>query len=149
MAFFSFLSRKSESARLPFRTDIHCHILPGVDDGSPDVETSVELVKRMRNWGLDRIIATPHITEATFPNTPDVLDPALHELEDALKNAGVDVDLSRASENRIDDFFRAELAAGQITTFPNRYILVENSFIQEPWQLDQFLFDLKFRAITR
>lgn len=111
MAFFSFLSRKSESARLPFRTDIHCHILPGVDDGSPDVETSVELVKRMRNWGLDRIIATPHITEATFPNTPDVLDPALHELEDALKNAGVDVEFSRASENRIDDFFRSELAA--------------------------------------
>lgn len=146
MAFFSFLSRKSEPARLPFRTDIHCHILPGVDDGSPDVETSVELVKRMRNWGLDRIIATPHITEATFPNTPDVLDPALHELEDALKNAGVDVELSRASENRIDDFFRSELAAGQITTFPNRYILVENSFIQEPWQLDQFLFDLKIQG---
>ena len=146
MAFFSFLSRKSEPARLPFRTDIHCHILPGVDDGSPDVETSVELVKRMRNWGLDRIIATPHITEATFPNTPDVLDPALHELEDALKNAGVDVELSRASENRIDDFFRSELAAGQITTFPNRYILVENSVIQEPWQLDQFLFDLKIQG---
>ena len=71
MAFFSFLSRKSEPARLPFRTDIHCHILPGVDDGSPDVETSVELVKRMRNWGLDRIIATPHITEATFPRSEE------------------------------------------------------------------------------
>lgn len=72
MPLFSFLSKKSEPARLPFKTDIHCHIVPGVDDGSPDVETSVELVKRMGEWGIERIIATPHITEATFENTPEI-----------------------------------------------------------------------------
>lgn len=146
MALFSFLSKKSEPIKFPYKTDIHCHILPGVDDGSPDVDTSVELVKRMLNWGIERIIATPHITESTFPNTPDVLDPALQELQDALAKTSPDIDLTRASENRIDDFFRSELAKGQITTFPNKYILVENSFLQEPWQLDQFLFDLKIQG---
>lgn len=146
MALFSFLSKKSEPVKLPFTTDIHCHLLPGVDDGSPDVETSVELVRRMGEWGIKRIIATPHITEGTFQNTPDILDPALEELETGLQKAGIDMPLSRASENRIDDFFREQLAAGQITTFPNKYILVENSFIQEPWQLDQFLFDLKIQG---
>lgn len=148
MAFFNFLSKKSERIKFPFKTDIHCHILPGVDDGSPNVETSVELIKRMQNWGIERIIATPHITESTFQNTPDVLDPALHELNNALSTADIDVDLSRASENRIDDFFREQFAAGLITTFPNQYILVENSFLQEPWQLDQFLFDLKVKGFT-
>ena len=148
MALFSFLSKKSEPVRFPFRTDIHCHIVPGVDDGSPDVGTSVELVKRMQNWGVERIIATPHITESTFENTPDILDPALSELQDALVTAGMNLDLSRTSENRIDDFFRAQLAGGQITPFPNNYILVENSFIQEPWQLDQFLFDLKIQGFN-
>lgn len=148
MAFFNFLSKKSERIKFPFKTDIHCHILPGVDDGSPNVETSVELVRRMQRWGVERIIATPHITESTFQNTPDVLDPALHELNDALSTAGIDVDLSRASENRIDDFFREQFAAGLITTFPNQYILVENSFLQEPWQLDQFLFNLKVKGFT-
>ena len=146
MALFSFLSKKSEPVKLPFKTDIHCHILPGVDDGSPDTATSVELVKRMKNWGIERIIATPHITESTFENTPDILDPALQELQDALKTSCPDIELSRASENRIDDFFRAQLASGQITAYPNRYILVENSFIQEPWQLDQFLFDLTMQG---
>lgn len=145
MALFSFL-KKSEPLRLPFKTDIHCHIIPGVDDGSPDVDTSVELVKRMNSWGIERIIATPHITEATFENTPEILDPALEELQEALKARGVDVAVSRASENRIDDFFREQLAAGQITPYPNNYILVENSFIQEPWDLDQFLFDLKIKG---
>ncbi len=146
MALFSFLSKKNEPAKLPFTTDIHCHVLPGVDDGSPDVETSVELVRRMGAWGIKSIIATPHVTEGTFQNTPDILDPALEELETGLKKAGIDMPVSRASENRIDDFFREQLAAGQITTFPNKYILVENSFIQEPWQLDQFLFDLKIQG---
>lgn len=146
MALFSFLSKKSEPVKLPFTTDIHCHLLPGVDDGSPDVETSIELVRRMGEWGIKRIIATPHITEGTFQNTPDILDPALEELETGLQKAGIDMPLSRASENRIDDFFREQLSVGQITTFPNKYILVENSFIQEPWQLDQFLFDLKIQG---
>lgn len=146
MALFSFLSKKSEPVKLPFRTDIHCHILPGVDDGSPDLNTSVELVKRMRNWGIERIIATPHITEATFENTPDILDPVLQDLQDALKTACPGIELTRASENRIDDFFRAQFEKGLITTYPNNYILVENSFIQEPWQLDQFLFDLTIKG---
>lgn len=146
MALFSFLSKKNEPVKLPFTTDIHCHILPGVDDGSPDVDTSVELVKRLGTWGIERIIATPHITEATFENTPDILDPALEGLQTELEKRGVDIPVSRASENRIDDFFRAQLDAGQITPFPNNYILVENSFIQEPWNLDQFLFDLKIKG---
>ncbi len=146
MALFSFLSRKSDPIQLPFKTDIHCHIVPGVDDGSPDVETSAELVKRMNGWGIERIIATPHVTEASFENTPDILDPALEELQEELKRRGMNIPVTRSSENRIDDFFREQLAAGLITTFPNNYILVENSFIQEPWQLDQFLFDLKIKG---
>ncbi len=39
--------RKKEPVRLPFTTDIHCHIVPGVDDGSPDAATSADLVERM------------------------------------------------------------------------------------------------------
>lgn len=146
MGIFNIFSKK-EAAALPFATDIHCHVIPGVDDGSPDVETSVSLVEQMVSWGITRIIASPHVTEETFENTPDILDPALEELQTALAAKGMKVDLSRSSENRIDDFFRDLLAKGLITTLPNNYILVENSFIQEPWQLDQFLFDLKIQGL--
>lgn len=146
MGLFSFLSKSAEPAKLPFATDIHCHILPGVDDGSPDVQTSADLVERMQSWGISRIIATPHITEGTFENKPENLDAALAELKEELGKRNNTIGLSRASENRIDDYFRCQLAAGNITTYPNNYILVENSFIQEPWQLDQFLFDLKLKG---
>lgn len=138
--------RKKEPVSLPFTTDIHCHVIPGVDDGSPDAATSAELVSRMSAWGIKNIIATPHITEATFENTPDILDPALEELQEELKKRDIRVNVTRASENRIDDFFRDQLEKGLITPMPDNYILVECSFIQEPWELDKFLFDLKIQG---
>ena len=41
-------------------TDYHCHILPGIDDGSPDADTSLAMIEMMRTQGVERIIATPH-----------------------------------------------------------------------------------------
>lgn len=142
----NFFKKKSEPAELCFHTDIHCHILPGVDDGSPDVATSAELVERMASWGLKRIIATPHVTQETFENTPDILDPALEELHTELQRRGIDIELSRSAEYRIDDFFKRQLENGLITPFPNNFLLVENSFLQEPWELDNFLYELKLKG---
>ena len=145
MSIFNIFSKK-KIEKLPVVTDIHCHILPGVDDGSPDVATSVALVERMRDWGIERIIASPHVTETTFENTPAILDPALDLLKSALTERGIDIDLSRSSENRIDDFFLEMLDKGQIRPLPNNYLLVECSFLQEPWQMDRILYDLKLKG---
>ncbi|MCH5327053.1 MAG: hypothetical protein J1E29_07620 [Duncaniella sp.] len=147
MSIFSIFSGKKEALPLPIATDIHCHILPGVDDGSPDVETSVALVERMQKWGIRRIIATPHVTECSFENTPDILDPALDELQTTLRERGNTIEVIRSSENRIDDYFRELLKAGQIQLMPDDYILIENPFIQEPWQLDQFIYDLRIKGM--
>lgn len=142
-----FGSSKKEPAKTFFKTDIHCHIIPGVDDGSPDVDTSLQLVERMRSFGIERIIASPHVTCATFENTPDVLDPALETLNDALKAATPAGEqpfvVERSAEYRLDDFFEEQFAKGLITPLPNNYLLVENSFVQEPWNLDKTIFDLK------
>lgn len=146
MSIFSIFSSKKEPIKLPFTTDMHCHIVPGVDDGSPDAVTSADLVERMQQWGISRIIATPHVTECTFENTPDILDPALERLREELHSRGNDIEVTRASENRIDDFFRESLAKGLIKPMPNDYLLVECAFIQEPWQLDQFLYDLRIKG---
>jgi tyrosine-protein phosphatase YwqE len=65
--------KKKEPSQLWFKTDIHCHVIPGVDDGSPDVATSLGLIERMQNWGITRIIASPHVTQDTFENTRESL----------------------------------------------------------------------------
>ena len=64
---FNFFHKKSaEKPLFPYTTEVHCHILPGIDDGSPDTEHSLPLLRQMREWGIEKVIATPHVTEATF-----------------------------------------------------------------------------------
>ncbi len=143
---FNFFKKKQEPLQLCFNTDIHCHILPGIDDGSPDVDTSIELIQRMLSWGINRIIATPHVTQASFENTPETMSNALKSLNEALKNKNIEIDIIHSAEYRIDELFITQLNNGTIVPFPNNYLLVENSFIQEPWNLDQLLFDLKVKG---
>ena len=143
---FSLFKKKIEKAELCFNTDIHCHIVPGNDDGSPDVTTSVELVERMKGWGINRIIASPHVTQEAFENTPEIIGQALAPLKSELETKGIDVELSHSAEYRIDEFFLSQLECGNIVSLPGNYLLVENSFLQEPWNLDKILFDLKVRG---
>lgn len=144
---FNFFKKTPQvEAKMPFKTDIHCHIVPGVDDGSPDVDTSVELVERLMSMGIERIFASPHVTEDTFENTPEKLDAALMSLNNALHERNIDIRVSRSAEYRIDDFFKSQLEGGIATPLPNNFILIENSFIQEPWGLEQFIFDLKVKG---
>lgn len=143
---FNFFKKNQEPLQLCFNTDIHCHIIPGIDDGSPDLSTSIELVERMISWGITRIIATPHVTQASFENTPDKMSESLNRLNNELKNKGININISHSAEYRIDELFLSQLNDGLIIPMPNNYLLVENSFIQEPWNLDQFLFDLKIKG---
>lgn len=143
---FSFFKKKSAPEKLWFSTDIHCHVLPGIDDGSPDVKTSMELIERMQGWGVERIIASPHVTYGTFPNTPETTAAARGELQAALDAAGNGLRLSNAAEYRIDDLFLKHLDRGMLMTLPGNLLLVENSFMQEPWNLDQLLFDLQVKG---
>lgn len=144
---FNLFRKKIDTpAELFFHTDIHSHVIPGIDDGSPSADISAELVKRMKSWGLTRLIATPHVTESTFENTPETMDKAMETLKSELLSRGIDIELSRSAEYRLDDLFGREFAAGNISPFPNDFLLVENSFIQEPWGLDETLFDLKVKG---
>lgn len=145
---FNFFKNKpTESAGLFFHTDIHCHIVPGVDDGSPSVERSVELVRSMSGWGITRIIATPHVTQDTFENTPDTIAQPFAELRHALADNDISIELSHSAEYRMDEFFLAQIQAGNLLPMPNGFILVENSYIQEPWNLDKLLFDLNIKGL--
>lgn len=145
---FNIFSRHKVPEPLFFSTDIHCHLVPGIDDGSPDVETSVGLIRSMNSWGIKRIIATPHVTEDVFENSLDTIAPPLAQLKHAISDAGIDVDLDHSAEYRLDDLFKKQFAAGECKPYPNGYILVENSWIQEPWGLDETLFDIKVKRLS-
>lgn len=139
--------RKKDIPRLPFATDMHAHLVPGIDDGSRSAENSVEMLGRMAEWGIQRVIPTPHVTEDTFENTPAVIDPAWTTLRDVVSEAGLHVDLLPPSaEYRVDSFFVKQLDAGNVRPLSGRYLLVENGYHQEPWDFENVIFDLRNRG---
>ncbi|MGY8918421.1 MAG: CpsB/CapC family capsule biosynthesis tyrosine phosphatase, partial [Flavobacteriales bacterium] len=54
-------------------SDVHSHLVPGVDDGSPDMETSIALIRRLQDLGYTKLVTTPHIMADLYPNTPEIL----------------------------------------------------------------------------
>lgn len=144
---FNFFKKKpKEPVELFFHTDIHCHLVPGIDDGQKEAESAADLVAHEHSWGVRRIITTPHVTQDTFENTPEIINEAFEKLRSAVEARGTDIELLHSAEYRIDGFFQEQLEAGNVNPMPNRYLLVENSFVQEAWHLDELLFDLKIKG---
>lgn len=145
---FNFFNKPKAPVSLPFTTDIHCHVLPGVDDGSPDIETSITLVKRLDEMGITRIFASPHVTKGTFENTPGRLDAALADLKQALDNEGVTIAIDRHAEYRLDDYSLSFFESGDIKPLPGDYVMIENPFVAEAWFIDRVIFDLQVKGFT-
>lgn len=124
--------------------DFHNHLLPGIDDGSPDVETSMVLFQGMAELGFKDIICTPHIIADTHPNNPETIQKAAEYLKSEASNLGVNLDFRFAAEYMLDDTFQHALATKQplLKLHKNR-ILVEFSYIQKPSRVENFSFDLQ------
>lgn len=145
---FDFLFKKNTTkAQLFFHTDIHNHLLPGIDDGQETAEGGADLIKKEIEWGINRVICTPHITQDTFENTPETISKAFGKLKEELDKDGVEIDIDYSAEHRLDGFFLSQLEKDQIRPLPDNYILVENSYVQEAWNLDKVLFDLKIKGL--
>lgn len=138
-----FKSKPKEPIQLCFGTDIHCHIIPGIDDGARTAQSAADLIERMQRWGIRRIIASPHVTQETFENNRDTIEPALDNLHAELAARGNDIEVLHSAEYRIDGLLTRRLEDNDIMPYPNGWILIENSFLQEPWNLDQMVFDLQ------
>jgi tyrosine-protein phosphatase YwqE len=123
--------------------DMHSHLLPGIDDGAPDVETSVQLLKGMMSMGYKKFITTPHIYPDLYPNTPETIEAAYQLLKQKIDEEQLDVDLRYAAEYFIDDFFRERIQKGQkLLPIHDNWVLLEISFISPPPELNHVLFDL-------
>lgn len=143
---FNFFRKNNKDVKLPYHTDVHCHILPGVDHGAKNIQDGVSLLKADMEMGINRVILTPHVTSETFENTPETLNAAFVKFKEAVADAGLDVELHLSAEYRIDDYWQKEYAAGHVLPMPGNYVLLENSFVQELIGSEQMMFELKCKG---
>lgn len=108
---------------------MHSHILPGIDDGSPDIATSVQLVKGLMELGLKHSIATPHVISDMYRNTPGIINNALDRLRTALQKEGISYKVDAAAEYMMDAAFFEMLERGErLLTIKDNIILTEFSW---------------------
>ncbi len=143
---FSFLKRfqKGEVSFNVLKTDMHSHLIPGIDDGAKTLEKSVEYVVGLIDLGFQNIITTPHIMGDHYPNTPETILSGLEELKAALKKKNISIPISAAAEYFVDDYFIELLdSKTQLLTLPGNRILIEFSTFAPPSNGLEIIFRLK------
>jgi len=124
--------------------DMHSHLIPGIDDGSKSMEESLELIKRLSSYGLQKIITTPHVMSEYYKNTPEIISMGLEDLRKAVKAEGISIEIEAAAEYYIDEILLEKIKDGKsLLTFGEKYILVETGFINKPQMLLETMFQLE------
>lgn len=123
------------------KTDMHSHILPGLDDGADSLDQALELLRSMIKLGYQKLIMTPHIMGDFYKNTPYAIWEKLLELRAAAAEQGLDIELACAAEYYMDEWFAKKLEGGQpLLTFGDNYVLFETSYLNEPLNLREIVF---------
>ena len=124
--------------------DMHSHLIPAIDDGSPDLETSVQIIKNLQSLGFKKIVTTPHIMCDFYRNTPEIILDGLKDLQDELKRQSVEIKISAAAEYYIDYDFEAKVDSGEkFLTIGDNQLLIETSFISSPPNFGDTIFKLQ------
>lgn len=132
--------------QLPFTTDLHSHLIPGIDDGSPDLETSVELIRGLETLGYRRLIVTPHVMADSYRNSSDTIRRGVDTLRDALARKRIDIELDAAAEYYLDDEFLRRLDRKDILTIGGRMVLFETSYYNEPLSFLEQVYEISARG---
>lgn len=127
-------------------TDMHSHLVPGVDDGADTLETSLQMIKGLIGLGYKKIITTPHIRPEYFPNTPDTILTGFAKLKKAVVAEGLNIELECAAEYFVDFEFRDTIEAGNLLTFSGKHLLMEISTFSPPPNLYDSIFQLRIKG---
>lgn len=138
-----FFSKKTvaELGILRGLTDIHSHLLWGVDDGAKSSESTLKMINLIKELGVKRIFCTPHIMSNLLSNSSDYLTQNFNEKISPISNDhGIEFRL--AAEYMLDDSFLGRLHNEIPLTYDGLHILIELSYLYKPINFDEIMYDI-------
>lgn len=130
--------------------DLHCHLLPGVDDGAKTMEEALGIATQLYEAGFKTVIATPHVLEGKDYLCPEKILNATDQLNESLSMHELPLGVLPGAENYIFPDMARWLAEGKLLTLGDkgRHLLVELPLFDIPPYTDQVFFDLQVAGIT-
>lgn len=123
-------------------TDIHSHLLPGIDDGSKSNEETILLISELKKIGFQNFITTPHIYHSVWNNTSSIIKNKNNEANLLLESKGISP-IKAAAEYMIDEHFLSLIQNKDLLCLKDNHVLVEMSYFNAPIQLYDVLFELQ------
>lgn len=130
--------------------DLHCHILPGIDDGAKNWEESLLMARNAVDEGITHILATPHHQNRSWINPKNEVIALVDELQDRLDHANIDLTIFPGQEVRIHGDILHNIELNEICFVDefNKYLLIEFPTSVVPQYTDRLFFDLQSEGIT-
>lgn len=124
--------------------DLHCHILPGIDDGARDLNVSLEMARAYVADGVSVAACTPHILPGLYENRGPGIRQAVVDLQARLDEVSIPLVLVPGADNHIAPDFVSGLRSGQLLSLANsRYVLVEPPHHVAPQRMDELFFAIQ------
>lgn len=141
-----FKEKLQTSGLLDGAVDIHCHILPGVDDGAKAMDSALEAIEVYSKLGFSRLVCTPHIMSDYPLNEPNYLVAEFAQLEIKAKALGIELQL--AAEYMLDSDFLNHLESGPLLTYDGKHVLIENSYLSASPEMGNQIYRLKLAGYS-
>lgn len=125
--------------------DLHCHILPGVDDGAETLEDSIAMAKVAIEQGITHVMCTPHHQNGVYLNPASKVIPLVAKLQKELDDRGLDLTVLEGQEVRIFGELLESIEKNEIifTDLDNTYVLIEFPTALVPNFAEDVLFSLR------
>ncbi|WP_226643028.1 tyrosine-protein phosphatase [Mesobacillus subterraneus] len=129
--------------------DIHCHLLPGIDDGAQSMEDTIKMARAAVDEGIHTIIATPHHKNSKYDNPKELIIPRVGEVNKALASEGIDLKILPGQEVRLYGELIEGIEKNEILSLNHtQYVFVEFPSNHVPRYAETLLFDLQLKEIT-
>jgi protein-tyrosine phosphatase len=128
--------------------DLHCHYVPGIDDGAKSVAEGSEMLRGLHALGFSRVIATPHTRPGMFDNTPATIQQAFEAFKSSVAPGLGLPELAVSSEHYFDDVVFERVMSGAGLPYPGgRAVLLEFYQIDFPLMIQNRLADIRRRGM--